>query len=154
MTLARLRDDRPFKVTVAALRAEGWKDWHILTAIANAAMNYRGRLRAMNDIEGMQRAIRELWGRSENAVDPEVPMSSFSVSELREHLSASMPATLTGFGLSMPPGPYSQPEVDRVLHERYRYWNFDVPHDDPFVQPLPSRTRTTAPKKGRCPNRR
>ena len=40
-TVPVLRGSSQFGRTVAALRAAGWLDWHILTAVANIVMNYR-----------------------------------------------------------------------------------------------------------------
>lgn len=147
-TLARLRGDEVFKATVAALRANGWKDWHILIAVGNAAMNHRVQLRAGRDIEHQKRIMREMWSTPETAADPEVPLSSFSIEKLREHLVISMGSTLVNFGLSMPPGPYIQSELDGLLRARYRYWDFDIPHDDPFAESPPGRKTSGTAKKG------
>jgi hypothetical protein len=41
LTLKRLGADASFKELASLLRAEGWKDWHLLTAIANIVVNER-----------------------------------------------------------------------------------------------------------------
>lgn len=44
-TLPRLTADPDFRRMATQLRAEGWRDWHLLTAIANAAGNHRAQQR-------------------------------------------------------------------------------------------------------------
>ena len=46
ITAAVLSRSHEFRPTVQALRADGWLDWHILTAIWNIVMNYRSPLAA------------------------------------------------------------------------------------------------------------
>ena len=41
ITMERALGDRQVRRTLSQLRASGWLDWHLLTALANISINYR-----------------------------------------------------------------------------------------------------------------
>jgi len=139
ITLARLVQDDGFRELVAALRADGWKDWHILLAIGNAVWNFR--LREEYGPYGPDPADRE----SARAVtvslindwtlesrDP-VPLSLFNFHYLEEMLKMSALSTLKGLGMECHQLTPNLDAIMALLAERFRYWEDDVDHTDPFT---------------------
>jgi hypothetical protein len=129
LTLPRLATDPAFQATANLLRSEGWKDWHLLTAVANVALNLRSPVRS---------GPRPSFTGSltpETGEEVLLPLEEFTLAKLRQHLTLSQAAALKGLNLT-----YRLPELipkalDQVLRERYGYWTDDVPHDDPFLSP-------------------
>lgn len=135
LTLKRLARDSDFRSTLEALRAKGWKDWHVLQALSNTAANYRSKLKLGDRPEeaAFKRVfIKELFAE-ETADSPVVPLERFSRLELEFNslmvISSSM---MKHMGLE----PYhTTPNVDGIreyLRHRWRYWDLDVEHPPVF----------------------
>ena len=134
MTLPRLVADNGFLETVQKLRAEGWKDWHILMAIASIRFNY-----LLNTVPEHQdaferddrRALVSIQSLPEQESDPEIPLSCFTEEDLRRSLMLSQMSTLKGLGLDVPQQTPNLKGIDGLL-QRFNYWEDDVPHEDFF----------------------
>lgn len=77
--LERLRQSSTFLTMVEQLHNEGWKDWHILLAVFNGAMNWHLKhANAGRDDHRVQDAgrvlYRQLSHEGESALDPPVPV--------------------------------------------------------------------------------
>jgi hypothetical protein len=134
MTLPRLLMDEAFRQTVLKLRAEGWKDWHILMAVASVRFNYllnsvpeNRSIFDRRDRDGLS----QLHSRPEDDSDPTIPATAFSEEDLRRSLALSQMSTLKGLGLEVPQETPNLKGVDKLLR-RLHYWEDDVAHDDPF----------------------
>ncbi|WP_031088669.1 hypothetical protein [Streptomyces sp. NRRL WC-3549] len=136
-TLPRLSADREFIRTVVSLREQGWKDWHLLTAIANFVGNCRlerrGLRPAPNDSAERHIRLKAIVMAPELPDDEPVPTQDFTLSALRSHLHGAALATASNLGLVVRSSSL-QPEVLlRVLGDRYGYWTDDIEHADMFV---------------------
>ncbi|WP_145504066.1 hypothetical protein [Streptomyces sp. CFMR 7] len=140
-TLPRLRTDREFMRTAVLLREQGWKDWHLLTAIANLVGNHRlerqGLRPALNDSAERRSQLKAVMMAPELPDDEPVPTQAFTMTALRSHLYNAALATAGNLGL-VARGSSIHPEVLlRVLGDRYGYWTDDVEHADMFASPPP-----------------
>lgn len=127
MTLVRLRDDETFHETLAELRADGWKDWHVLLALTSARLNFR------NEQHGIQ------WPNSAKIkLDPEtdadLPLPDHMLTS--EHLQflrqLSVVQTAEGFGMEIHTNRPDLDAIDALLGDRFGYWEDDVAHEDLF----------------------
>ena len=135
LTRLRLAGDPAFVEAVRALRSEGWLDWHIMNAVNSVASNYRARLVARTEEEFRQATRHWLW-HVEDDNSPPVPAAQFTVDALREaHLVAGL-SCLRTWGLRSRQLVVDPASVDAFLKERYRHYEDDVPHDDPFPAEL------------------
>jgi hypothetical protein len=133
-TLPRLLKNEAFRSTVATLRSEGWKDWHILLAIGGIRLNFVANQTTSRDArdEQYRNAIRELMEREEAESDTAPPEAMFTVEEMRRSLTLSQFSTLKGMGLECWQKTPVMKAVDAFL-QRFNYWTDDVEHTDPFV---------------------
>ncbi|MET9104057.1 hypothetical protein [Streptomyces antibioticus] len=138
-TLPRLAADPGFRRTATQLRHEGWCDWHLLTAIANAVGNHRAQQQGLHpspdDSEEHRARLLAAMQAPERSDDPPVPAEAFTERALRSHLSVAAVSTARGFGLVIRPGSLDTQALLSVLGDRYGYWTDDIEHKDPFGQP-------------------
>jgi len=133
-TLARLRQEPRFQATLARLRASGWKDWHILSALFHVTMNYRLNQRRIvlpNQLAEMaadQRLLTE--PEAEDAV--QAPLEEYDEEKLRQHVRMYMGAFTKTFGLEIHQLTPDLPAIEDFLARRYNFWSDDVDHDDLF----------------------
>ena len=133
-TLRRLVADQQFCALVSQLREEGWKDWHILWTLANAAANERLNKTLTRDDLGpetmasMRRLIHE---EETNEQADKLSATVF----LEENLRFYFNTLLTGFaktaGLELHQSTPDFPALERFLTDRYGLKD-DVEHDDVF----------------------
>lgn len=136
-TLPGLSADPEFNRTAALLREEGWKDWHLLTAIANLVGNRRlqqqGLRPGLNDSAECRTRLRAVMMAAERPDDEPVPVHAFTVSALRSHLHGAALATASNLGLVIRRRSLKPEVLLRVLGDRYGYWTDDADHVDMFV---------------------
>jgi hypothetical protein len=135
-TLPRLVKDDDFRSTVAALRKEGWKDWHVLLAVGGVRLNFvvDKTLSKTADPDQHKKIFHELLNRHELESDPAPPTEMFTVDKLRFSLELSQISTLKGMGFECWQRTPVTAAVDAFLR-RFNYWTDDVPHTDPFLPP-------------------
>jgi hypothetical protein len=134
-TLERLKEDESFLRTVERLRADGWLDWHILSAVQGITLNYRtGRLRpdARHDPALLRQVFGELMRRPERSDDPVVPSTLFTEDKMREQVRWNMLSTIKLRGLVCHQRNPDMDAVDHFLKHRYNYWTDDVEHEPLF----------------------
>ncbi len=129
-TLPRLETNPQFVGTVRELREQGWKDWHILQAMANIRMNHviNATLPRGASMDQFKKAGSILFTRDEVDSDPAPPAELFTVSELKRALIMSQPSTLKGLGFTVSQRAPNFEGLDRFL-SRFNYWVDDVPHN-------------------------
>lgn len=133
ITVVRLALSEKFLSTVQALRREGWLDWHILTAIVNIVMNYRNPIDPLDQPSGVsQREMLRAAFRPEAGTDEPVPIGLLTPDKMNMHRQVSMMALLNHWGLECHQNTPDIPAIERLLADRYGYWDDDVPHEDPF----------------------
>ena len=133
ITVAVLSGSQEFRPTVQALRADGWLDWHILTAIGNIAMNYRSPLGAQPSEEAVREMLRTA-SSPESATAPPVPVALFTPERMQDARQTAMLSLLQHWRLECCQRTPDVPAIERLLAARYGYWDDDVPHDDPFPE--------------------
>ena len=131
-TLLSLLTNAEFRKTVSELKTDGWLDWHILTAVALATVNYRVN-KQRHPSQGMaeyQRLFMDTLNQEEDAAWDPVPPSLFSKEKLKFHLFSSMGSTLEslGFEIHQPTPDFNA--ISDFLGRRYNYWADDIQHQD------------------------
>ncbi|MEU9031507.1 hypothetical protein AB0D46_29125 [Streptomyces sp. NPDC048383] len=136
-TLPRLAADPAFQRTVIKLRKEGWRDWHLLTAIANATGNHRAQLQGLypspGDSDEHRARIAAVMQAPERPSGSPVPVEAFSEHAMRTHLSVAAVSTARFYDLTIRRSPIAPEALLSVLGDRYGYWSDDVDHTDPFT---------------------
>ena len=133
ITLEMLATSGDFRLTVEKLRARGWLDWHILTAIFNIVVNYRFREKRFD--LGSEETMREMIDTGfhpESATAEPVPIGAFTPEAMNDKREVAMMSLLIHWGLELRQRTPNIPAIERLLADRYGYWDADVPHDDPF----------------------
>ncbi|MEA2277917.1 MAG: hypothetical protein QOC78_2877 [Solirubrobacteraceae bacterium] len=137
-TLARLRVDRRFQTTVALLRQQGWRDWHILTAAYNILLQRRLAAAGLNTAGAISspagaRAATDLAYTPEADDEDEVPLGIFlNVEAMDRGRLMALLSMVRGLGLEVHGVP-DLPAIEHFLAARFGYWNDDIEHRDPFV---------------------
>ena len=134
ITAVVLSCSEEFRPTIRTLRSEGWLDWHILTAIANITMNYRFPLSPSRPSDESMKEMLQRASNAESATEPPVPLSQFTLEQLRSHRKMSMLNLLAHWDLECHQRTPDLPAIERLLVARYGYWDEDVPHEDPFPE--------------------
>jgi hypothetical protein len=143
VTIVRLSQCTEFQQTVAELRGEGWRDWHILLAVASIVGNIRMRLTLappelsaeapdQNVLKKFTQQFIETMGDLNLESSAPVDLGEFTIDNLREHLGITMGATLKGLGLELHQDVPDLPAISEFLSRRYNYWTDDIEHPDPF----------------------
>ena len=131
-TLPRLLKSSNFRRTIQSLRAEGWLDWHILTAVSCATINERLN-QEVKDEHDPQRLKEAYFAFSEEQKEwLPIPLEIFEEGVLRYCLHTSMLSTLKGLGLECHQLTPDFGGIEEFLRHRYNYWTDDLPHSDPF----------------------
>jgi hypothetical protein len=131
-TLLNFLTNSEFRKTVSELKADGWLDWHILTAVALATVNYRVN-KQRHPSQGMaeyQRLFIDTVNQEEDVTLDPVPLSLFSKEKLKFHLFSSMGSTLKGMGFEIHQPTPDFNAISDFLRQRYNYWTDDIEHPD------------------------
>jgi hypothetical protein len=133
-TLPRLMKTESFRSTVAALRGDGWKDWHILLAVGGIRLNFVANQTIPKGakFEEYRKTFGQLMDRDEAESDPPPPPDMFTIDDLQRALTFSQLSTLKGMGFDCWQETPVTKAVDAFL-QRFNYWVDDVDHGDPFA---------------------
>lgn len=133
LTLDRLSERDQFIELVDRLRNEGWKDWHILMALANLVINYRVNASVSpSSPNSAQDVTLEYMNREEDEKSIPIPLDLVTEDNLRSRMEAGMLASLRGLGHEINTATPPFEAVGEFLGQRYNYWDLDAEHDDPF----------------------
>jgi hypothetical protein len=136
-TLPALAAAPRFQQVVAALRAEGWLDWHMLTAVYNIAGNYRLEQAGLNTAErlrtadGQRESIRLFRTSAIDQGDP-IPPEIFTEAAMRNGRIMALASLIVNWGLESRQRTLDYPAIEQLLASRYGYWSIDADHTDPF----------------------
>ena len=125
-TIARLARTQAFQLTLDNLRGQGWKDWHILQAIASIRVNDLGH-RAIDQQSALMRYVQN----GETATDPMTSTEMFDERSMKRSLQMSQMQMLANLGFRVKQMTPNLAGIDRLLR-RFRYWELDLAHEDPF----------------------
>jgi hypothetical protein len=135
-TVRRLSGNETFQRVISELRAEGWKDWHLLTAVANIVVNDRARRKGVIMTTTLTAADRNrflaIMSADESMADPIPPVGLFTVDNMRFHIGAAGASSLPRFGLELHTAKTDPENLLLVLGARFNYWSDDVMHDAVF----------------------
>jgi len=133
LTLPRLAAQPRFMELVSDLRAEGWKDWHLLTAVANIVVNKRASDRGLNMTRSITQAdidrFRVIMEEEERPDDAETPADAFTEDQMYFHLANAAVATAGRLGLELRLDRFEPRTFISVLGDRLNYWDDDVDHE-------------------------
>lgn len=147
--LARVAADRAFAELVVQLRTLGWLDWHILQALANAALNDKlSREGLSRDVDRAQARTRELLETWDLDEDLEHPIQ-VSLDDMEFHRRTTIPLVADVYGLTLHQPTPDFDAIDRFLGDRCFYWTDDVEHADPFPLATELATRTLSQPRRR-----
>jgi hypothetical protein len=133
-TLARLKTELPFRITVDRLRAAGWKDWHILSAVFHVTLNYR--LDHIRRTQGTrpEEAASLLMARKPESDDAlPVPLGEYGEKNLRKQFQLFVLSFAKTYGLESHNPTPDFSAIEDFLAQRYNFWTDDVEHEDPFA---------------------
>jgi len=137
LTIRRLVSDEQFVAVADELRSEGWKDWHLLTAVSNITVNARAIARGINMTTTITQADAKrfyaLMRAEEQPTDPETPVELFSAEAMWFHLGNAARATAQNWGMEVRLNPIDPRALLEVLGSRFNYWADDVEHQPIFV---------------------
>lgn len=136
-TLRRLAEHEPFLTLVRKLRAEGWLDWHLLTAVWNIVFNARLEKRGLNTFGAVRSpagraASKALAHEPDDREDEMVPLAAFDREAMERSRWMAVPSLLTNWDLHPRAGVPDRAATIKLLTERYAYSTSDAPHHDPF----------------------
>lgn len=134
-TLQRLVRARGFQEAVSNLRADGWKDWHILGAIFNITLNYRLNHRSIGSLtpQSAKAYIKHITSNPEPDDALEVPLEEFDEAKLRQTIPIYMMSCLQTYGLELHQLTPDLAGVEDFLAHRYNFWTDDAEHEELFV---------------------
>src|SRR5882672_2382867 len=124
-TLQRICSASSFREVLAKLRQSGWKDWHILLAIANV------RVSSILNSHLRDEGAQTMAENGERPDDPPTPVAFFNEEQLKKALQMSQLSTITSMGFPVEQMTPNFNGMDAFLR-RFKYWELDVPHQDPF----------------------
>lgn len=134
-TIRRLLKHPEFISTVERLRADGWLDWHILTSVLAAAINYRvmQSSESRQDTYAHNKLFQKIMNEPEQENSTQIPWGEFTEDKLRMHQRFNMLPTLKMLGLECRQTTPDFEAIDHFLRFRYNYWTDDIEHTDPFL---------------------
>jgi len=133
-TLQRLVRESTFQAVVTQLRTEGWKDWHLLSAVCHITVNYRiNQRKILLSPEAEEAVNRRLLSQPEPEDALPVPLSEYTEEKLRLQMKLFMPSFAMTFGLELHQIAPDFAALEDFLAHRYNFWSDDIDHNDPFV---------------------
>jgi tetratricopeptide (TPR) repeat protein len=137
-TLELAGGEPAFLALVDELRSQGWRDWHILQALANLSINHRLEAEGLNTHEAVSTndpRIKEITSNPEAKGESLPDLSSITGAELDFARRVGNLGVLKNWGLEPRASFGAIDPYSRFLAERYAYWSDDVPHANPFPVP-------------------
>lgn len=128
--------------TLRALRAEGWLDWHLLLALANASFNTRAAGRGLLTPNADPSSQRKLAHTPERPQDPPVPLAALTPAALRQTFGlATLAVAKRRYGLLSPTQTPNFQAFRDLLDARYGLGD-DVAHLDLLTEALDANGKT------------
>jgi hypothetical protein len=128
-TLHRICSVPSFREVLTKLRQSGWKDWHILLAVSNIRVS--SILNA--HLRDNEKGALTMAMNGEKPDDPPTPVAFFNEEQLKKALHMSQLSTIASMGFRVEQMTPNFNGMDTFLR-RFKYWELDVPHLDPFEQ--------------------
>ncbi|WP_435107190.1 hypothetical protein [Nocardiopsis synnemataformans] len=136
-TLSRLLSDSQAREVFTQLREDGWKDWHLLQALASLVINARVAAKYGNPSWGSMDSYRQSFisemNRPEGSGDFSIPVGEVTKDALETALKTTSVSTLMTWGLEIRQESVDPDAILEFLGNRYGYWSDDVEHEDFFL---------------------
>lgn len=134
-SLKSLMANYEFRSTIEKLREDGWLDWHILSSVMSAVVNYHvnQKIDQHGDIDALNKLFLKFMNEPEKKTDSPVPTTEFTEEKLRFNQKSGMISTLKVLGLECHQSTPDFKGIDHFLRYRYNYWTDDIEHTDPFL---------------------
>ena len=131
--LAVLQADEAFLGRCEKLYANGYKDWHILSAIYNRVLTLESTRRGIDlHTEDGREAHKNL---SKEVMTGAFPPESFDGAEWDMAFKMHAVTCLGTYGFQLRSGAISPDAITAFLRERMRHFDLDIPHDRMFTRP-------------------
>jgi hypothetical protein len=129
-TLGQLSSDRAFLQLLQKLRSSGWKDWHVLLAVSNVRASSFLNMGSKD----YERIAEDIFRNGEREEYPLTPASVYNEQKLKAGLEMSQLSTVKNLGYRLEQMTPNFKGITTFL-ARFKYWELDVPHQNPFVAP-------------------
>ena len=130
-----LRDPR-VRAVFLELRDADWKDWHLLSVMANLTINHRLALGRPATTHGAAQQLVEAFDaearRPEEPGDPRITPGDLTREAMEGGIQLVAVSSLRHWDLTLAHDTANADSIVRLLAERYGFWEDDVPHADPF----------------------
>jgi len=131
-TLERLKKNPEFCAAVRRIKADGWKDWHIIMGVGAIAANARAAAASTKTMPELDTLMHRLMSESEAAEAPALSDGLFAEERIRQSIKTNMLSTVKGLGLEVHQRAPDLTGIERFLAERYRYKDDDIEHTPIF----------------------
>ena len=135
-TIPNLLSDPHVRDLFRELRNAGWKDWHMLNVVVNLTINHRLALRHGMITTGRARQLADAFHaealRAEQPNDPQIASDQITRDGMEQGVRLVAVSSLHRWGLTLHHGTTDSTAMMQLLAERYRFWDDDIPHPDPF----------------------
>lgn len=128
-SIPELMNDEHVQAVCAGLRERGWKDWHVLQALTNLIFSYRLSVLELRRPSEIQEAGQRLAQEPERSDAPRLPADSVTLESMTSALWGSMLVTIRNWPLELHQPTPDFAALERLLGERYRFWQDDVAHE-------------------------
>lgn len=135
-TLGALRADADFMAVAKRLRDEGWKDWHVVTAVITTALNasFRAKHGNTTDIDLLKEHMAEFMACPEPDNQMTTPLSAYNYDALCIHRRGNLQSVLHSWGFETHHPAFTPDVTEAFLANRFAYWEDDI--EEPDVFPL------------------
>jgi len=133
LTLPRLADDQEFQATYRELLRRGWKDWHVLLALANARFMLRSRRERPTRAEIDDLIQNPALPGVETPDEKPLPRRYLTTECLTHMRRMGFLAGAQLWGLEVHQDTPDLDALERLLGDRYGYWTDDAPHPALFA---------------------
>jgi len=129
--LKRLKQQADFIEIVRVLKGRGWKDWHILAAVMNLAVNFRSQEKfgPRPTLEQLKQHMFEMSTKPETKKTKLLPTKYFTMEALEAGRRMNVPPVLQSWGFEPHHPALKDEEVEDFLARRYGYWEDDTEHE-------------------------
>ncbi|OLS13020.1 MAG: hypothetical protein RBG13Loki_3380 [Promethearchaeota archaeon CR_4] len=156
LTLPKLLKSSEILQSIQSLKDDGWLDWQIMLALANITLNYRLNIEGLDPLKNRsiyQTRMLEDFEKDESETAINVPLGEYTKENIIAYFHMNMLASVRALELEHHQRTPDIPAIKRFLKERYKYFEDDIPHKDPFrftlKKPLTKKTKkiTKRPSK-------
>jgi hypothetical protein len=128
-----LQADDTFLDRCQKLYADGYKDWHILSAIYNRLLMLESRRRGVD--LGTHEGREALKNLSEELLTSTFPATDFDGPEWEMSFKMHAITCLARYGFEQRTRAVSPDAIVKFLRDRMRHFDLDIPHQPMFASP-------------------